>query len=94
MENISVPWEVFCCNCEMDNNVFVTLCSSAATARKFIMEDDNNLVIILEEYACVGSRSFDLFCNFYRNLQKEEMQGRLYLPQNEDEYINVLSKIL
>lgn len=91
MGDISVPWELFCCNCDIRNNVFITNISSAIYANSFTVEGkDENSFIILTEY--MDGQHTKKGKIFYEKLKRKKKD--VYLPANEEEYIEVLRYVL
>ena len=96
---LSVPWELFCCNCKMHENIFITTVSSAMQSNMFVMdEEDTNAFVILCKYA-----EFDLmndtvfrerYQDFYDRIRKKKKDHQVYLPANEEEYIALLNRLL
>lgn len=94
MDNLSVPWEVFCCNCDINNNVFITLSSSAVLSDRLTVEGENeNLVIILNGYVSKGLSEYK-FQGFFQKVQALSQKDDIYLPRSEGEYEEILNKIL
>ena len=91
MGDISVPWELFCCNCDIRNNVFVTDISSAIYANAFTVKgEDTNAFIILAEY--MGDWNLGKAKQFYEKFRRKKSD--IYFPATEEEYIKVLRDVL
>lgn len=92
MGNISVPWEVFCCNCDIRDNVFVTYESSAITSNAFTVADEDNNISIICRYA-VNEGIFDKYRIFHETLSRSTVKHQFFLPQSEDQYIEILREL-
>ena len=93
MENLSVPWEVFCCNCKIRDNIFVTLTSSAASSNSFVLEgNDNNKIIIMVGYKDVERNP--KYEEFFRKFRDYNQDSEIYLPTDEKQYVSALNKCL
>ena len=91
MGDISVPWELLCCNCDIRNNVFVTDISSAIYANAFTVKgEDTNAFIILAEY--MGDWNLGKAKQFYEKFRRKKSD--IYFPATEEEYIKVLRDVL
>ena len=91
LNNISAPWELFGCNCEVKNNLWVTIHSSALCSYEFSIDQERNknIFIFLYKLALKNDRSFDEIDAFYKSL-KNKYANRVIIPETEDEYINYL----
>ncbi len=99
LDGISVPWELFCCNCAMSGNIFVTTVSSAMQSNMLVMdEEDTNVFIILCRYAefdLMADESFNKqYQEFYNRIKLKKNDHQVYLPADEDEYIALLERLL
>ncbi len=93
LKNISVPWEVFCCNCEISNNIFVTLVSSAVLSNAFVLdEDDHNKSIVLVGYKNVEPNL--KYKEFFRKFKDNKVDYDFYLPTNECQFVSALQQCL
>lgn len=93
MENISVPWEVFCCNCKISDNIFITLESSAALSNAFVMdEEDNNKAIVLIGYKEL--ETIPKYKAFFQKIKDQKIDYGFYLPTDERQYISALDQCL
>ena len=93
--NIFAPWEVFGCNYEIKNNVWVTLYSSALCAYDFTIENnDNNKYIflyrILNKYQKMGK--FKEVDNFFGGLNDANNQ-KVFLPNDIEEFQNIIEDL-
>lgn len=91
LNNISAPWELFGCNCEIKNNLWVTIHSSALCSYEFSIYQKNNknVFIFLYKLALKNDRLFNEIDMFYKSL-KNKYDSRVIIPETEDEYINYL----
>ncbi len=99
LDGISVPWELFCCNCKMNGNILVTTASSAMQSNMLVMdEEDTNILIILCRYAEFDLMADESFHNqyqeFYHRIRLKKKDHQVYLPANEEEYIALLERLL
>lgn len=93
-ENISVPWELFCCNCEMRNNVFVTMGSAAISANSLVVEGrDENILIICRQIDNESARH-DKYHEFHDKLRRKGNSRAVYMPNTKQEYVSILGDVL
>lgn len=93
--NIFAPWEVFGCNYEIKNNVWITMYSSALCAYDFTIENnDNNKYIflyrILDKYQKMGN--FKEVDNFFCGLNDANNQ-KVFLPNDIEEFQNIIEDL-
>lgn len=92
LPNIFAPWEVFGCNCEIKNNVWVTMYSSALSAYDFTIENiHNNKYIFL--YRILNKKNalkqYTIVDKFFTEFQKAYPQ-KVFIPNTVEEFINIL----
>lgn len=91
MNDYLVPWELFCCNCQIRNNVFITMDSSAAYANQFVInEQDSNTLLILSEYINHEAPDLQYTKAFYEKMTNRKKNHSLFFPLNEKEYIETM----
>lgn len=91
LRDASVPWELFCCNCDIRDNIFVTDVSSAIYANRFAVEgEDTNSFVILAEY--MGDWTFKTAKKFYEKFKHQK--NDIYFPATKEEYIQTLQQIM
>lgn len=92
LSNISAPWELFGCNCEIKNNLWVTIHSSALCSYDFsIYQPQNkNTFLFLYKLVLKNDKLFDEFDEFYKSL-KNKYPNRVIIPATEQEYIHCLN---
>ena len=88
-DNLSVPWEVFCCNCDVSDNIFVAYDSSAITSNAFTMAEEDNNAAVICRYAC-NEEFHDKYRKFHEKLSRTVTDHKVYLPQSEEQYIETL----
>lgn len=82
--NIFAPWEVFGCNCEIKNNIWITIYSSALCAYDFTIKNssDNKYVFmfkILNKKRKINR--YEEIETFFNSYQKNNKQ-RVFLPSS------------
>lgn len=93
LPNITAPWEVFGCNCNIKNNLWVTIHSSALCAYDFTIDAENqNKFIFLYKFILKNVHNIDEINRFFENFQSHHSKN-VFLPKDEDEFIE-LSKEL
>lgn len=94
LNNISAPWEVFGCNCEIKNNLWVTINSSALCSYYFSIDTNkqNNKFLFLYKIALKNKKEFQEIDEFYTNLKKY-FSDIVIIPKDENEYNSFISKL-
>lgn len=93
-ENISVPWELFCCNCELRNNIFVTMESSSISANSLVVDGhDENVLIICRQVDYERARH-DKYHEFHVKLKQKGNSKEVYMPNSKKEYVSILRDVL
>lgn len=93
--NIFAPWEIFGCNYEIKNNVWITMYSSALCAYDFTIDNnDNNKYIflyrMLNKYQKMGK--FKEIDEFFCRLQNINNK-KVFLPNDIEEFRNIIDNI-
>ncbi len=92
LPNIKTPWEVFGCNCDIKNNVWVTIHSSALSAYDFTIQNDkNNKFIFLYKFVLNNEENFEEIDSFFEKFRREN-SDRVFIPKNEMELLSYLEK--
>lgn len=96
LPNVLVPWEVFGCNCKIENNIWITMYSSALFSYTFTIENakKNNKYIFL--YRILNDRKkmkrFDVVDKFFSKFQ-EQYPDKIFIPNNINEFFYLLTLI-
>lgn len=93
-ENISVPWELFCCNCEMRNNIFVTMVSSSISANSLVVDGHDENVLIICRQVDNESACHDKYHEFHEKLKKKGNSREVYMPNTKKEYVCILKDVV
>ena len=89
------PWEVFCCNCKIENNIWIAMYSSALLAYYFTIKNkSNNKYIFLYRILNRENRlnNYSNIERFFVNLKKFHY-NEIFLPNNTDELIANINSI-
>lgn len=93
LPNIYAPWEVFGCNCNVKNNLWITLYSSALFSFDFTINSTNENIKYIFLYRILNSKKkmkrFEIVDEFFSNF-KSKYPDKIFLPNNEEELIKVL----
>ena len=91
--NIFVPWEVFGCNYKFENNIWVTIYSSALFAYDFTIDNnDNNKYIFLYRILNQPQR-FERSDKFFSYLQKRRNYN-VFLPNDIEELKKIIEDMI
>lgn len=96
LPNILVPWEVFGCNCKIENNIWVTMYSSALFSYSFTIENTQNTNKYIFLYRILHARKnmkrFDVVDKFFSKFQ-EKYPDKIFIPNNINDFKNILIEI-
>lgn len=94
--NIFSPWEVFGCNYEIKNNIWITVYSSALCSYDFTIKNTNNNKYIFL-YKIVnqrgGLKDYKDIDEFFTNFQQLN-NGKVFLPNSIDELMDNINLII
>ena len=93
-ENISVPWELFCCNCELRNNIFVTMESSSISANSLVVDGHGENVLIICRQVDNERARHDKYNEFHVKLKQKGNSKEVYMPKSKKEYVSILRDVL
>lgn len=94
--NVFSPWEVFGCNYEIKNNIWITVYSSALCSYDFTIKNTNNNKYIFL-YKIVnqrgGLKDYKDIDEFFTNFQQLN-NGKVFLPNSIDELMDNINLII
>lgn len=98
--NIFAPWELFCCNCAIEKNVWVAITSSSLCSYKFSIKDSNNnkyvylYRIVNMKTGREGFLSDEIKeVNMFFYTVSQNYPNMIFIPENLEEYMDILRKI-
>lgn len=93
--NLKIPWEVFMDNCRFNNNIWVTVSSTALCTYKMIFADSREDIpmIFLYKIVYVGNKSYQEDDQFFRSFQKKYPQS-VFIPETTEEFTQIYKKII
>lgn len=101
IKNVSIPWEIIGCNCEMKNNLFISVYSSALMSYDFtIKQNKSNKYIYLYKIMyyrndCSLFKSYEDFKmtdEFFQNMKKVN-KDVVFIPENIEELGNIINEM-
>lgn len=92
LESYQVPWEVQCCNMDVSNNIFITICSSAVCLYEGSIGVGNNKYIFLFKL-CKHLHLHDTELEVFQALQAK-YSDVVYIPETLDEFYEIVYKLL
>lgn len=95
--NVFSPWEVFGCNYEIKNNIWITVYSSALCSYDFTIKNTNNNNKYIFLYKIVnqrgGLKNYKDINEFFSNFQQLNNE-KVFLPNSIDELIANINLII
>ena len=93
--NLKIPWEVFMDNCRFNNNIWVTVSSTALCTYKMIFADSREDIPMIFLYKIVydGNKSYQEDDQFFRSFQKKYPQS-VFIPETTEEFTQIYKKII
>lgn len=93
--NLKIPWEVFMDNCRFNNNIWVTLSSTALCTYKMIFADSREDIPMIFLYKIVydGNKSYQEDDQFFRSFQKKYPQS-VFIPETIEEFTQIYKKLI
>lgn len=93
--NLKIPWEVFMDNCRFNNNIWVTVSSTALCTYKMIFADSREDIpmIFLYKIVYAGNKSYQEDDQFFRSFQKKYPQS-VFIPETTEEFTQIYKKII
>lgn len=93
--NLKIPWEVFMDNCRFNNNIWVTVSSSALCTYKMIFADSREDIPMIFLYKIVydGNKSYQEDDQFFRSFQKKYPQS-VFIPETIEEFTQIYKKLI
>lgn len=91
-ENVKVPWEVIEDNYTFNNNIWVTVSSTALCSLKtaFKNKDENVKLVFLYKLVYPKEDKYKDDNQFFENFQKKYLEN-VFIPESVEEYLKVLS---
>lgn len=93
--NLKIPWEVFMDNCRFNNNIWVTVSSTALRTYKMIFADSREDIPMIFLYKIVydGNKSYQEDDQFFRSFQKKYPQS-VFIPETTEEFTQIYKKLI
>lgn len=93
--NLKIPWEVFMDNCRFNNNIWVTVSSTALCTYKIIFADSREDIPVIFLYKIVydGNKSYQEDDQFFRSFQKKYPQS-VFIPETTEEFTQIYKKLI
>lgn len=93
--NLKIPWEVFMVNRRFNNNIWVTVSSTALCTYKMIFADSREDIPMIFLYKIVydGNKSYQEDDQFFRSFQKKYPQS-VFIPETTEEFTQIYKKII
>lgn len=93
--NLKIPWEVFMDNCRFNNNIWVTVSSTALCTYKIIFADSREDIPMIFLYKIVydGNKSYQEDDQFFRSFQKKYPQS-VFIPETTEEFTQIYKKLI
>lgn len=93
--NLKIPWEVFMDNCLFNNNIWVTVSSTALCTYKMIFADSREDIPMIFLYKIVydGNKSYQEDDQFFRSFQKKYPQS-VFIPETTEEFTQIYKKLI
>lgn len=93
--NLKIPWEVFMDNCRFNNNIWVTVSSTALCTYKMIFADSREDIPMIFLYKIVydGNKSYQEDDQFFRSFQKKYPQS-VFIPETTEEFTQIYKKLI
>ncbi len=93
--NLKIPWEVFMDNCRFNNNIWVTVSSTALCTYKMIFADSREDIPMIFLYKIVydGNKSYQEDDQFFKSFQQKHPQS-VFIPETIEEFTQVYKKLI
>lgn len=93
--NLKIPWEVFMDNCRFNNNIWVTVSTTALCTYKMIFADSREDIPMIFLYKIVydGNKSYQEDDQFFRSFQKKYPQS-VFIPETIEEFTQIYKKLI
>lgn len=94
LPNIIAPWELFGCNYDIKNNIWITIHSSALCSYDFtIKSQKENKFIFLYKIILKNEENFEEIDGFFEQFRKKNID-RVFIPKDEVELMKCLERVL
>lgn len=93
--NLKIPWEVFMDNCRFNNNIWVTVSSTALCTYKMIFADSREDIPMIFLYKIVydGNKSYQEDDQFFKSFQQKHLQS-VFIPETTEEFTQIYKKLI
>ena len=93
--NLKIPWEVFMDNCRFNNNIWVTVSSTALCTYKMIFADSREDIPMIFLYKIVydGNKSYQEDDRFFKSFQQKYPQS-VFIPETTEEFTQIYKKLI
>lgn len=93
--NLKIPWEVFMDNCRFNNNIWVTVSSTALCTYKMIFADSREDIPMIFLYKIVydGNKSYQEDDQFFKSFQQKHPQS-VFVPETTEEFTQIYKKLI
>ncbi len=93
--NLKIPWEVFMDNCRFNNNIWVTVSSTALCTYKMIFADSREDIPMIFLYKIVydGNKSYQEDDQFFKSFQQKHPQS-VFIPETTEEFTQIYKKLI
>lgn len=93
--NLKIPWEVFMDNCRFNNNIWVTVSSTALCTYKMIFADSREYIPMIFLYKIVydGNKSYQEDDQFFKGFQQKYPQS-VFIPETTEEFAQIYKKLI
>lgn len=93
--NLKIPWEVFMDNCRFNNNIWVTVSSTALCTYKMIFADSREDIPMIFLYKIVydGNKSYQEDDQFFKGFQQKYPQS-VFIPETTEEFTQIYKKLI
>ena len=93
--NLKIPWEVFMDNCRFNNNIWVTVSSTALCTYKMIFADSREDIPMIFLYKIVydGNKSYQEDDQFFKSFQQKHPQS-VFIPVTTEEFTQIYKKLI
>lgn len=93
--NLKIPWEVFMDNCRFNNNIWVTVSSTALCTYKMIFADSREDIPMIFLYKIVydGNKSYQEDDRFFKSFQQKYPQ-LVFIPETTEEFTQIYKKLI
>lgn len=93
--NLKIPWEVFMDNCRFNNNIWVTVSSTALCTYKMIFADSREDIPMIFLYKIVYdvNKSYQEDDRFFKSFQQKYPQS-VFIPETTEEFTQIYKKLI